>query len=365
VPGYLGGLAKPVPHRVRVHEEQPRTRLEHPAGLEVGLDGLEQRTPRLLERPGDLVDELPLGLGVPGERPLGQQFGGPHGPRRGRPGDNGTKPGKRLTRTAVGVSDVGHSRPSDHGPVPKRGGHLGEHVRVIGLTSENNKKPRPLHPEKNGPVGPSSPTTNPVEHGRRIIRGRVANKHGGGFIKIPPKSSGTGEQGLLGVSPHNGINNGGLKPSIPSTTGLGSGGVGHGGGESDLPPIPKNSLGKHPPLVLISGEERHLLLNDVHSNTNKLNGLPKRDPPRKIPRRLPKSIGSEPNGLPLIPKIGGEPSSPSLSNQLNRRPLISRHPPKPGKLLIHRSKRSRSQLPRSTIKRRKSNQRHLNHAPTV
>ena len=263
------------------------------------------------------------------------------------------------------VSDVGHSGPGNNGPVPKRGGHLGQDLRIIGLTSKNNKEPRPLHPQKNGPIGPSSPTTNFVEHGRRIIRRRVTNKHGGRFIKIPPKSSSTREQGLLSVPTHNGINNGGLKPSVPGPARLGSGGIGHGGGKSNLPPVPKNSLGEHPPLVLISGEQRHLLLNDVHGDPNKLNGLPKRYPPRKIPRRLPKGIGSEPNGLPLVPKVGSEPSSPSLSNQLNGGPLISRHPPKPGKLLIHRSKRSRSQLPRSTIKRRKSPKRHLNHAPRV
>lgn len=265
----------------------------------------------------------------------------------------------------MSIGDVRHSGPGNNRPVPEGGGHLGKDLQIIGLTSKNNNKPRPLNPKKNRPIGPSSPTTHLVKHGRRVIGGRVPDKHSGRRIKIPPKSSSPREQGLLGIPPHNGIDNGGLKPGVPGPPSLSSRRVGHGGGKSNLPPIPKNSLGKHPPLSVVSGKQRHLPLNNLKRNPHQFNGLPQRDPPRKLTGSLPKRIGGEPNRGPLIPQVGSEPSSPSLSNQLNRGPLISRHPPKPRKLLIHRSKRRRSKLPGSTIKRRKSPPRHLNHPQTV
>ena len=72
----VGDLPQPVAHGVRVHEERAGGRLERRAVLEVRRQRLDQGAPAPAQRQVDLLDQVPAGVAVAGQRPLGQQVVG-------------------------------------------------------------------------------------------------------------------------------------------------------------------------------------------------------------------------------------------------------------------------------------------------
>src|SRR4051812_2359689 len=82
----LADAAQPVPDGVRVNEQGPGRTLQYPAGGEERVQRLQQFAAGPHHGAVDVLAEDPAGLGVAGQRPLGQQVGGGHRPGGRRPG---------------------------------------------------------------------------------------------------------------------------------------------------------------------------------------------------------------------------------------------------------------------------------------
>src|SRR5690606_37405178 len=91
-----------------------------------GLDGFQESAAGGFQGAGDLVDELPFGVGVAGEGAFWQEVGGANGAGCGGPGDDGAEAGEGFDGALVGLGDGVDGGAGDDGSVTEGGRHLGE-----------------------------------------------------------------------------------------------------------------------------------------------------------------------------------------------------------------------------------------------
>ena len=144
--GDLAHTAQPVPHRVGVHEQRPGGALQHAAGGEEAVEGLQQLPAGPDQRPVHVLAQDAARLDVAGEGPLGQQVGGGHRARCRRPGRRGPEPGQRRPGRLGRLLQRRHRRADHDRPVAEAAEQLLGRGERVGGAAEHEHQPVAVDP---------------------------------------------------------------------------------------------------------------------------------------------------------------------------------------------------------------------------
>ena len=174
-----------------------------------------------------------------------------------------------------------------------------------------------------------------------------ADEHANRGRRVPAQRGGAGHQcvvpgGRLGTA-HDRVDDERFEPRVPCAARLGGPGVHRGGRERDLAPEPQHPLHEQSLLVLVGGERGEVLFEHVGRDTDELDGLAQRQPPREVARRGAERLGSQPDRLAGLGEPGDEVGDTGLRDEQDAGPLVGADTREPGLAFLHRRQAGRSQ----------------------
>jgi len=203
--------------------------------LEVRRERLDQRPARLQQGQVHLVDQVPAGVPVAGERALGEQVGAAHrtrglGPARGRP-----VRGQRRPRRRVRLGQVGGDRADDDWALSEEvADGLGRGPGVLDA-AEHHDEPVTLHRAQGVHPGRPGRPAYLVEGVGLAARVRhAAQHHGHVAARGPAQGAGPRQQVLVGLRAQHRVDHQGLEAGVPGAAHLRGPGVDLRRREGDL-----------------------------------------------------------------------------------------------------------------------------------
>ncbi len=254
-------------------EQLPGGALQHPAGGEEGVQGLQQLAAgpvqRCRRRPGAGCRRA---SGSPASARSGSRSRAATG--RGAPGQAcaARKPAIAARADSVASSSRGTAGPTTTGPSPNA-------ASSFSVTASGSAAP-PSTTTSRSPCTPPS-TSTPIRRAARYTvcttaaaspPGERAHRHRHRRRVRPAQRGGPAGQHVRGVAAQQRVDQQGLQPGVPGAAGLGGAGVDPGGGEGDLAGVGEHRL---PQVRLLAGggQVRDLLLDHVDGDLDQLHRL--------------------------------------------------------------------------------------------
>ena len=117
---------------------------------------------------------------------------------------------------------------------------------------------------------------------------------------VPAQRRGPGDQCVVGLAAHDGVDDQRLLAGVPGAAGLGGTRVDGGGGEGDLAAEPQDAFDERVPLGLVRGQRREVVLEHVGGDAHEVDGLAERQPLGQVARSDAEGLRREPDRLAAL-----------------------------------------------------------------
>ena len=149
---------------------------------------------------------------------------------------------------------------------------------------------------------------------------------------------------MVGLAADDGVDHQRLLAGVPGAAGLGGARVDRRSREGDLPAEAQDALDEGVALLLVRGQRRELVLEDVGGDAHQVDRLAQRQPLGQVVRGDAERLRGEPDRLAALAQPRDEVRDTRLGDQQHARALVGGQPPEPRLAALHLGEAGGGQL---------------------